>query len=1155
MSNKFKRFGIFTGYTLLGLYVLFLALPLILSPIANSYKSDIEKIIKESTGFEAKVDKISVVTSWNLSAGAKVGEISLALPNSNEPFFSAKNVGGKLALLPILARKIQIDSVFADSLNADIVVKKDGNFLILDSLPKSTSNSTTSESVGLPLGIKLSNHLPNVNVQAYKFALVDDVTKKDYFIEGENLKVSDFVLDKHVNFSTKGKVVFDESVISNYDLRIDNRIMPNLQLHDLVFPEELEIATESKPEEQVAFEMPFNIIEVLNAVKNNGFKSNLVADVKTSGSLKDPKIDGSLKVDEMSVLVDGKAFPESYFDMKFKGAKTVIDSILYSSFDENENTKIIGEIKGGKKPSIDLSLRSNAKFNNLFRLIDSIATSFGFKDFDTLSATGGIDADFNIKSDMKKVNSQGHLTVLPSTITYSLYGVKIDDIKADIDLSDNNVNIKDAGFSILGHPLKLSGSVLSDSTTDLRLTADNLSLKGLLAACGQVALLKENDIKSGTASMNATVKGKLNSIKPELVASVDALNLYNKSAQLSVALNKAQVTAQYDGKSASGDVSISSFGVVHPMAKISVPTSKILIDSKDINIKDSYLMFNNSRIDITGAVTNYLSDKLHIDLKASGNIKSADVASLFPMDFRTLISYKGQMPLNVVVDGNAKVQNIKIDLVADPNNYIAIVDADLLKGQKTKIHSNIELIGDTLNLSNTGISNDKTTIAKVGGSVEKLYSDPKLSLNIAIPALVSFPIWGVPNSNISANGTVSVVGSAMNPQMRGTVNVTDISMTDFLFKMSDLVVDLSGPILNGVASLKEFKVGGIVATDISGNVSLKDYTKLYLTDLAGKAFDGTLKGKLSYDIMTTKIALEMSGEKLNSTKAVEGAILIPNALTGLLDFSTKLTMHGVTDKEIIQSMAGDVDFKIGEGRFISIGRLENLVAAQNVSSNSILKAAISALSSLQIIQEADKYKYIEGNLKLANGSANITKIVVVGPLMAYHVSGTYNILPNTANLLILGRLESKVVSVLGPLGELSADKLLAYIPKFGSATSSILGQLTANPAKENTALIPALSSGSEAYKDFKVEFVGSAASVSSVRSFKWLSVCDTSEIDIKQELQDAKEAVKNTVQTFKDVFNQAKSDAQATKESSKQSAENLKNLFKGVLKNSQTQMP
>ena len=116
------------------------------------------------------------------------------------------------------------------------------------------------------------------------------------------------------------------------------------------------------------------------------------------------------------------------------------------------------------------------------------------------------------------------------------------------------------------------------------------------------------------------------------------------------------------------------------------------------------------------------------------------------------------------------------------------------------------------------------------------------------------------------------------------------------------------------------------------------------------------------------------------------------------------------------------------------------------------------------------------------------------------------------------------------------------------ATSSILGQLTANPAKENTAVIPALSSGSESYKDFKVEFIGSAASASSVRSFKWLSVCDTSEIDFKQELKDAEAAVKNTVQSFKDVFNQAKTDVKSVKDNSKQSAENLKNLFKGVLK-------
>ena len=86
-----------------------------------------------------------------------------------------------------------------------------------------------------------------------------------------------------------------------------------------------------------------------------------------------------------------------------------------------------------------MSFKSNAKFNNIFRLIDSLAKSFGVNDFNTLTATGGFDADFNVKSDMKKVNSAGYLKVVPSTITYGLYNVKIDDIKADIDLADNNL--------------------------------------------------------------------------------------------------------------------------------------------------------------------------------------------------------------------------------------------------------------------------------------------------------------------------------------------------------------------------------------------------------------------------------------------------------------------------------------------------------------------------------------------------------------------------------------------------------------------------------------------------------------------------------------------------------------------------------------------
>ena len=108
--------------------------------------------------------------------------------------------------------------------------------------------------------------------------------------------------------------------------------------------------------------------------------------------------------------------------------------------------------------------------------------------------------------------------------------------------------------------------------------------------------------------------------------------------------------------------------------------------------------------------------------------------------------------------------------------------------------------------------------------------------------------------------------------------------------------------------------------------------------------------------------------------------------------------------------------------------------------------------------------------------------------MSMYITGRYNLLNNSANLIILGRLSDDVVRILGPLGELSMDKMLSYIPKVGAITSSLINQLTTSPEYENTSLIPPLTpQTSLPTKDFKVVINGEIGNQSSVKSFKWLS--------------------------------------------------------------------
>ena len=178
---------------------------------------------------------------------------------------------------------------------------------------------------------------------------------------------------------------------------------------------------------------------------------------------------------------------------------------------------------------------------------------------------------------MKKVSSTGYLKVKPSKLTYGLYNIVIDKITADIDMMNNNINIANAGFSVLGHPLKLSGTIESNAKTDLRLTADKLSIKGLLLALGQVALLKENNINNGTLSLNALFKGTLKDLKPDVTVNVDNLDIYNNPSELKISLLNTVVKLICDKKTLAGDIGVKSLVLTHPSATVSVP------DTKDCN--------------------------------------------------------------------------------------------------------------------------------------------------------------------------------------------------------------------------------------------------------------------------------------------------------------------------------------------------------------------------------------------------------------------------------------------------------------------------------------------------------------------------------------------------------------------------------------------
>ncbi len=1010
--NKAAKIGMIIGSIIGTAYIVFLAAPLILNPIINSYSPQIKNIIHDFTGLESELENVKLVTTPKLTAGLKVEKFALLEPTNSE-IFSANDFQVKMSLLPIFARKIKIDAIQLKNARANILIDKDGILAIEKYFPKnetpalSTGEETTNSVSRLPMGLKLSNHLPDIKIGGYDITITDGVDK--YTLIGDKTEITDFVFNKSIKVKASGKAVLKNREQFNYDVKILNKIMPEIELDEFVFnpPQE-----EEKPKTETA---QLDIIKILQGIYDNNLSCNAVADLVIAKE----GVVGDVNLTNLSII----NLPPSNAKFKFKNHSLKIDSDIYTA--NNEVSTINGLLKNGKNPSIDLNLKSNVEIANILQIVKKIATIFGIQDLQTLTANGKLNADFNIKSNLKTVKSNGYLQVPQANVYYGLYKIGIDNINADVKLDNNNVNIQNIGFSILNQPLKLYGTITSDAVSDLHLVANQLSLKGLIVAAGQAVILKENQVNSGTVSMKADIQGKLDKINPVVKINLDNINIKNIPTSISLVAPKTVVEA----------------------------------DMNEIVVQDSSVKVEKINANVSGKIKDYLTEKIGLDFITSGDIKS---------------TLKGSV--------NAQKQTLNLNFATKEDSTIIIPMFD--------------------------------------------------------------------KSKLTFTGNVGITGNIMNPILKGVVNVSSLNIPEIPVTMENLSANLNGIILNGNGSVKKFTSGGIVAENLTSDFYLKG-EEFYLNNLKGDAFDGKVKGNIIYNMMNAKANINFTGESLNAEKAVYGAIGIKNAISGTLGFDTKLNLIVADYNEMMKSLKGELAFSIKNGSFGSIGRLDKMLQANNIMTNSILKTTTSTLINGVGLADTAKFEYLDGNLNFANGWAELKPIKSSGETLAYYITGKYNLINGTANINLLGRLDAQIVAKLGIVGELSAEKLFAYIPKFGNTTANIVNALTSDPKNEKTELIPALTSGSTNYKDFKVSLNGGLESTSSVKSFKWLTKVDMSAIETKstsEALKELKTSVstdyKNTVDSVKEAITTSKEELKNTREQLKNSAEELKNLFR-----------
>lgn len=1154
-----KIIGIITALIIAVFYILFLlVLPNVVN--LNNYKKDIQKIVTDNCKLNIDFENAKIVTSPLLSAGVKLTGLKISYPDKTV-LLNTNMAEVKVAVLPLITKNINVSSVKIETPQISLDILSDDRFKIekflTENMKQQVQKEQTNEVAPLSL-LDFTIKFPSVKVSDYNLILRDLKTSDTIAIAGKKLLLADVELNKRARVVSQGQVLLNNKENISYDINIDT-FLPDLT---------------KMPEAKVQkTQTPF-VFNPVKAFKTYNLKANLSAKLKIrdrSGI----NIKGFLNTEKISFSLPNKTLPESYVKLLFKGQKVSIDSNLCVA--QNEEASILGDVAYGKNQLIDLKVHTD-KIG--MKSIQEIAAGFldalGIKHEDSkINSQGYLKADFNLKTNLKKIKSSGTFDVVNASFTHKTIPASIKNLNINVDLSGDEIKIKKFQAFLNGSLFEVLGHIDTDSHADIKVVTNNLQLANFYSAFAPKSLRDSIVMKSGSLNLNAIIKGRLDEIRPEVNLSLTNLALKEKVNNINIANKSILTKLSLSPKGYNGSILTSGTSVSMPAMSLNIHNQSLRADFDDKNAKinPSIVYINSSPITISGEIKDYLK-KCDINIAANGRLKSSDIVKLLPREVKPLIAYSGQLPFNLSLEGTPQKMFLNGKVNANANNHFSPITINKLLNKPSVVNIVIELTDNSLRIKDLGIYDASSSeIVKITGSISELNKRVQKidGIKLYLPSSLNMSTRAIKNSHFDVQGKLDVTGTSLKPILRGNMNISNVSLPDFMTKIQSIVISMRGDLLNakiraanvngsifnvdadarltsspiftisrmnlasptidadklfvaldkiakmtapagasgsgssssavaavpvrilqGYAKIDKFKMGEIIATNISGNFNLhKNLVKI--PKLAVTAYNGLITGSATYNIVTLAATANVKGSGIDANPAVTAFLLVKDQLFGTAKFKANVSLRGATYEEQLRALNGTVGFNIENGQFGSLGRFENFLKAPNLLSQSFIRTSIGSVINTVAPYNTGNFKYLKGRMTFSNGIAEIKTIKSSGSNMSLFITGYLNLLNNNANMTILGRISSNVVGVLGPLSQLTTDKITRYIPSYGLQAMSIFRSFTDKSSQVDLNKIPALTPSASNTQDFKVYINGNIANPLSVKSFKWLSTANEME--------------------------------------------------------------
>ena len=314
--------------------------------------------------------------------------------------------------------------------------------------------------------------------------------------------------------------------------------------------------------------------------------------------------------------------------------------------------------------------------------------------------------------------------------------------------------------------------------------------------------------------------------------------------------------------------------------------------------------------------------------------------------------------------------------------------------------------------------------------------------------------------------------------------------------------DIPVTLRNGHFSGRTLKSGAIVTGQTDTDFSL-NRNILVLNNLRTRVFDGSVRGNISMNLISTLMQIKVSGDNLDVQKALLQAAAMDNMLYGTAEFSTDISLRGVTYEEQMKTLKGSVDFHVRDGQFGPFGKLENLIIAENIRESEFFQTALGGVIDSLTSIDTTHFKSLIGHLTFDNGIATMDPITSIGDALSLKIFGDMDLLKNTVDMKVRARLTSTIANLLGPLNAINPINIMNSAGGMNVFTAKAFSLFCEAVSQEEMDSIPAFENGYIDFNSTKFQLVvrgDLAKPLTLIKSFKWLALA--SDVQQAQEFID-----------------------------------------------------